>query len=104
MVKVSINIPMINMKEYSFRRSPHKNVILHKSLQIFSIMQHGLLQTMLVILVRLKRLQVWDLDSKNPLFDTAKEIGIKKIVEELKELSKKYGTFYEPDPLLLSMC
>jgi len=41
---------------------------------------------------------------KKPLFDTAKEIGIKKIVEELKELSKKYGTFYEPDPLLLSMC
>jgi len=39
-----------------------------------------------------------------PLFDTAKEIGIKKIVEELKELSKKHGTFYEPDPLLLSMC
>jgi len=28
---------------------------------------------------------------KKPLFDTAKEIGIKKIVEELKELSKKYG-------------
>ena len=41
---------------------------------------------------------------KKPLFNTAKEIGIKKIVEELKELSKKYGTFYEPDPLLLSMC
>ena len=41
---------------------------------------------------------------KKPLFDTAKEIGIKKIVEELKQLSKKYGTFYEPDPLLLSMC
>ena len=41
---------------------------------------------------------------KNPLFDTAKEIGIKKIVEELKELSKKHGRFYEPDPLLLSMC
>ena len=41
---------------------------------------------------------------KKPLFDTAKEIGIKKIVEELKELSKKHGTFYEPDPLLLSMC
>jgi len=33
-----------------------------------------------------------------------KEIGMKKIVEELKELSKKHGTFYEPDPLLLSMC
>ena len=41
---------------------------------------------------------------KKPLFDTAKEIGIKKIVEELKELSKKHGRFYEPDPLLLSMC
>ena len=41
---------------------------------------------------------------KKPLFDTAKEIGVKKIVEELKELSKKHGTFYEPDPLLLSMC
>jgi enoyl-CoA hydratase/3-hydroxyacyl-CoA dehydrogenase len=41
---------------------------------------------------------------KKPLFDTAKEIGIKKIVDELKELSKKYGVFYEPDPLLLSMC
>jgi len=41
---------------------------------------------------------------KKPLFDTAKEIGIKKIVEELKKLSKKHGVFYEPDPLLLSMC
>ena len=41
---------------------------------------------------------------KKPLIDTAKEIGVKKIVEELKELSKKHGTFYEPDPLLLSMC
>jgi len=41
---------------------------------------------------------------KNPLFDTAKEIGMQKIVEELKQLSKKHGTFYEPDPLLLSMC
>jgi enoyl-CoA hydratase/3-hydroxyacyl-CoA dehydrogenase len=41
---------------------------------------------------------------KKPLFDTAKEIGIQKIVEELKKLSNKHGTFYEPDPLLLSMC
>jgi len=41
---------------------------------------------------------------KKPLFETAKEIGIRKIVNELKELSNKYGTFYEPDPLLLSMC
>ena len=54
--------------------------------------------------MRLKRLQTLDLVSKKPLFDTAKEMGIKKIVEELKKLSKKHGAFYEPDPLLLSMC
>ena len=41
---------------------------------------------------------------KKPLFETAKEIGIQNIVDELKQLSKKYGVFYEPDPLLLSMC
>ena len=41
---------------------------------------------------------------KKPLFETANEIGMKKIVEELKKLSDKYGTFYEPDPLLTSMC
>ena len=41
---------------------------------------------------------------KKPLFETAKEIGMQKIVEELKQLSNKHGAFYEPDPLLLSMC
>jgi len=41
---------------------------------------------------------------KKPLFQTAKEIGMQKIVEELKKLSNKHGAFYEPDPLLLSMC
>jgi len=41
---------------------------------------------------------------KKPLFETAKEIGMQKIVEELKKLSDKHGVFYEPDPLLLSMC
>jgi enoyl-CoA hydratase/3-hydroxyacyl-CoA dehydrogenase len=40
---------------------------------------------------------------KKPLFDTAKEIGIKNIVNELTQLASKYGKFYEPDPLLLSM-
>jgi len=40
---------------------------------------------------------------KKPLFETAKEIGMQKIVEELKKLSNKHGAFYEPDPLLLSM-
>ena len=41
---------------------------------------------------------------KKPLFETAKEIGMQKIVEELKKLSNKHGAFYEPDPLLSSMC
>ena len=41
---------------------------------------------------------------KKPLFETAKEIGMQKIVEELKKLSNKHSAFYDPDPLLLSMC
>lgn len=40
---------------------------------------------------------------KKPLFETAKEIGIKNIVNELHQLSTKYGKFYEPDQLLVSM-
>jgi enoyl-CoA hydratase/3-hydroxyacyl-CoA dehydrogenase len=40
---------------------------------------------------------------KKPLFETAKEIGIKNIVEELNNLAKEHGEFYKPDPLLVSM-
>ncbi len=40
---------------------------------------------------------------KKPLFETAKEIGIKNIVDELNKLAKEYGEFYKPDPLLVSM-
>jgi enoyl-CoA hydratase/3-hydroxyacyl-CoA dehydrogenase len=40
---------------------------------------------------------------KKPLFETASEFGIANIVKELKTLSEKYGQFYEPDPLLVSM-
>ena len=40
---------------------------------------------------------------RKPIFDTAKEIGIKNIVNELNNLAKNYGKFYEPDPLLESM-
>ncbi|KAG2478831.1 MAG: 3-hydroxybutyryl-CoA dehydrogenase [Nitrosopumilales archaeon] len=40
---------------------------------------------------------------KKPLFETAKEYGISKIVIELKQLAEKHGQFYEPDPLLVSM-
>ncbi|WP_100183388.1 3-hydroxyacyl-CoA dehydrogenase family protein [Candidatus Nitrosotenuis aquarius] len=40
---------------------------------------------------------------KKPIFDTAKEFGIKNIISELNGLAQKYGAFYEPDPLLTSM-
>ena len=40
---------------------------------------------------------------KKPLFETAKEIGIKKIVDELNKLAEEHGEFYKPDPLLISM-
>ena len=40
---------------------------------------------------------------KKPLFETAKEIGIKNIVDELDKLAEEHGEFYKPDPLLLSM-
>ena len=40
---------------------------------------------------------------KKPLFETAKEIGIKNIVDELNKLADEHGEFYKPDPLLLSM-
>lgn len=40
---------------------------------------------------------------KKPIFDTAKEFGISKIVNELKTLSQKYGSFYQPDPYLISI-
>ena len=40
---------------------------------------------------------------KKPLFETAKEIGIKEIVDELNKLAKEHGEFYKPDPLLVSM-
>ncbi len=40
---------------------------------------------------------------KKPLFETAKEIGIKRITDELNKLADKHGEFYRPDPLLISM-
>jgi len=40
---------------------------------------------------------------KKPLFDTAKEFGMKNIVDELNKLAEKHGEFYKPDPLLVSM-
>jgi len=40
---------------------------------------------------------------RKPLFETAKEIGISNIVNELNQLAEKNGEFYKPDPLLASM-
>ncbi len=40
---------------------------------------------------------------KKPLFETAKDIGIKNIVDELNKLASEHGEFYKPDPLLVSM-
>lgn len=40
---------------------------------------------------------------RKPIFETAKEFGMAKIVQELQTLSSKYGQFYEPDPYLLSI-
>ena len=40
---------------------------------------------------------------KIPLFETAKKVGISKIIKELNNLAEKNGEFYKPDPLLVSM-
>ena len=40
---------------------------------------------------------------RKPLFETAKEIGIQNIVDELNMLAHEHGEFYKPDPLLESM-
>ncbi|MBM3896216.1 MAG: 3-hydroxyacyl-CoA dehydrogenase family protein [Thaumarchaeota archaeon] len=40
---------------------------------------------------------------KKPLFDTVKEYGVSNIVKELESLTSKFGKFYEPDSLLVSM-
>lgn len=40
---------------------------------------------------------------KKPIFETAKEFGIKNIIDELNGLAKSHGQFYEPDPLIVSM-
>ena len=39
---------------------------------------------------------------KKPIFETAKEFGINKIIEHLEKFASLYGTFYEPDPMLKS--
>jgi enoyl-CoA hydratase/3-hydroxyacyl-CoA dehydrogenase len=40
---------------------------------------------------------------KSELFNTAETIGIKNVINTLKDLESKYGMFYEPDKYLLSL-
>lgn len=40
---------------------------------------------------------------KKPLFETAREMGIGAIMDELNALADRHGEFYRPDPLLASM-
>jgi len=40
---------------------------------------------------------------RKPLFETAKQIGITNIVNELNKLANENDEFYTPDPLLISM-
>jgi enoyl-CoA hydratase / 3-hydroxyacyl-CoA dehydrogenase len=40
---------------------------------------------------------------KRELFTTAETVGIKNIIDTLKDLQTKYGSFYETDPYLLSL-
>ena len=40
---------------------------------------------------------------QKPLFETARQIGIGRIVDELDGLARKHGDFYRPDPLLRSL-
>ena len=54
-------------------------------------------------IVEIEKAAQLGLGLKKPLFETAKEIGIKNIVDELNKLSEIHGEFYKPDPLLISM-
>jgi enoyl-CoA hydratase/3-hydroxyacyl-CoA dehydrogenase len=40
---------------------------------------------------------------KKPLFETAKDIGMNNIINELEQLEQKHGKFYSPDPLLAQL-
>ena len=51
----------------------------------------------------IERAALYGLGLKKPLFETAKEIGIDKIVNELRNLAVMHGSFYEPDQLLVDM-
>ena len=51
----------------------------------------------------IERAAVLGLGLKKPIFETAKDIGVQSIVNELEGLESRYGEFYKPDPLLYKM-
>ena len=66
-------------------------------------MQHGLVTNGASDIEEIEKAAQLGLGLKKPLFETAKEIGISNIVNELNQLAEKNGEFYKPDPLLTSM-
>lgn len=51
----------------------------------------------------IERAAVLGLGLKTQIFDTAKRMGIGRIIGELEGLSARHGEFYKPDQLLLTM-
>ena len=51
----------------------------------------------------IEKAAVLGLGLKKPLFDTAKQIGIKNIINSLEKLAEQHGKFYEPDPFLRTL-
>ncbi|HKU49687.1 MAG TPA: 3-hydroxyacyl-CoA dehydrogenase family protein, partial [Nitrososphaera sp.] len=39
---------------------------------------------------------------KKELFATVEDFGVKQVVDTLRTLASKYGSFYEPDPYLVN--
>jgi enoyl-CoA hydratase/3-hydroxyacyl-CoA dehydrogenase len=54
-------------------------------------------------IVEIEKAAQLGLGLKKPLFETAKQIGIENIINELNSLAEKHGEFYKPDPLLFTM-
>lgn len=54
-------------------------------------------------IAEIEKAAVLGLGLKKPLFDTAKQIGIKNIINSLEKLAEQHGKFYEPDPFLRTL-
>lgn len=54
-------------------------------------------------IVEIDKATALGLGLKKPLFETAKGMGIQKIVDSLDNLAQQHGQFYEPDPFLRTL-